>query len=48
MRPQGPRGSTSLMSAGHYVELRPYGAYALGTVFTSRFLIRTALRARSS
>ena len=26
-----------LMSAGHYVELRPYGAYALGTVFTSRF-----------
>lgn len=26
-----------LMSAGHYVELRPYGAYALGTVFTNRF-----------
>ncbi len=26
-----------LMSAGHYVELRPFGAYALGTVFTNRF-----------
>lgn len=23
-----------LQSAGHYVELRPFGAYALGTVFT--------------